>query len=44
MSEWAWMSDSRRLTRSTATNEFEDLQNLPSIPVDTKAPENPLKK
>jgi len=23
---------------------FEDLQNLPSIPVDTKAPENPLKK
>ncbi len=23
---------------------FEDLQNLPTIPVDTKAPENPLKK
>ena len=23
---------------------FEDLQNLPSIPADTKAPENPLKK
>ena len=39
--------DERLTAFDTAARQqmsFEDLQNLPSIPVDTKAPENPLKK
>jgi hypothetical protein len=42
------MGMDERLTAFDSTNTqqltFEELQNLPSIPADTKAPKNPLKK
>lgn len=42
------MGMDERLTAFESTNpqqlSFEDLQNLPTIPLDTKAPDNPLKK
>ena len=42
------MGMNERLTAFDSTNTqqltFEELQNLPSIPADTKAPKNPLKK
>jgi hypothetical protein len=42
------MGMDERLTAFDTTNPqqltFEELQNLPSIPTDTKAPKNPLKK